>query len=220
MKNNDKIIAFTDSTAVLGQIQSKDPELKLKKFFSSRVMKIQKALEPSKIFYINTLDNPADKLTRISTPRALFNSSNWFHGPIKMHDLNYHPAPQTFDCTEDLKKEKVQTLMALGKDENRIVNLIERSSSFEKTRRVVAYLLRWKNKLKGTITAVEIDKAELAIVHAAQQQEFAQEISKLQKGKHVSSGAIASFAPFYDQKVLRVGGKLKEQIPVMKLNII
>jgi hypothetical protein len=70
--------------------------------------------------------------------------------------------------------------------------------------------MRWKTKVKGIITAVELVDVELRIIEIVQRIEFSQDIRYLQMNGTVSNRSkIKSLQPFMDENILRVGGWLK-----------
>lgn len=54
---------------------------KWKTFVANRVREIQDSCETSKWAHVRTEDNPADKLTRGLSARALISDEFWWHGP-------------------------------------------------------------------------------------------------------------------------------------------
>ena len=128
------------------------------------------------------------------------------------------------------KKKPVETVLIVEKlCENQLLKLFNKKLSWKKIIRVVAYILRFvrnckvKNghakKLNGEIRALDANEFEasfLKIVEIIQSEEFAGEITELEKGKVLKNNRIQKLNPFiqkitfngFNLQLLRVGGRL------------
>ena len=210
LSDNNQIWAFMDSQAVIAQLQMKDPDLKLKTFVANRVKFVQSRMETSKIFYIDTKQNPADKVTRGLMPSEIINDDLWWFGPLQIRDNTFEPQFTEFECKEELKTTRKSTLMVSTETEDSLDQLIRRTSSWNKLRRIVARMMRWRNKITGPISAAEIETAETRIIRSVQQNVFSYEYQKLQNSQQVKTGPLSSFTPFLDEQgLIRIRGRLQ-----------
>lgn len=210
LEPKQRIIAYLDSQVVIAQLQVQDPDVKLKKFVANRVKFIQERVNYKQIYYIDTKENPADKLTRGLMPKAIVNDELWWHGPERIRAKDLNLKPEIYDCNEELKKVKAKAMLAQENEPNRIVQLIKRSSSWIKIRAIVARIMRWKNKNTGPIKATEIVEAEDKIISCVQRAEFTKEIQKLEHNEQIKKGVLASLTPRWENGLLRVHGRLQK----------
>lgn len=211
LTDNSQIYAFMDSKVVIAQIQVKDPEVKLKKFVANRVKQIQKHMDVSRIFYVHTKSNPSDKITRGLMPKAILNDDLWWHGPEFLKIPVLQLASETYECNEDLRSLTVKVgVSQIVNQDNVLRELIKTSSSWVKMRRIVAYMCRWRSKLRGPIQADEILNSENIIIRSAQQFAFKSEFEKLQSGKIIKKGVLTSFNPIIEQGLIKIGGRLQK----------
>ncbi|XP_073835826.1 uncharacterized protein [Musca autumnalis] len=95
-------------------------------------------------------------------------------------------------------------------------HILEKYSSFRRLKRVVAYVLRYIEKLRGKtfpefLTVVELREAETIIIKGHQQEEFPEILTMLQNGAAVDhKHKLASLNPYLDEEgLMRVGGRLQ-----------
>ena len=175
--------------------------------------------------------NPADIVSRGCNVEEI-KTTIWFKGPefIRKREDNW-PRNSNFDlCNEllDLEKKKpVETVLIVEKlCEIQLLKLFNEKSASKKIIRVVAYILRFvrnckvKNghakELNGEIRALDANEFEasfLKIVEIIQSEEFAGEITELEKGKVLKNNRIQKLNPFiqkitfndFNLQLLRVG---------------
>lgn len=210
LQDNEQIIAFMDSQAVIAQLQVSDPEVRLKTFVANRVKYVQARMDTSKIFYIDTKENPADKLTRGLMPNEIIKDQLWWEGPRILRQPELVCKREDYLLTEVKKPKTKVALLAQADEENRITQLIEKISSWNRLRRIVVLLMRWKTKMQGPIKADEIQKAEDIIIKTAQRQVFEQEIKQLSKGGQIKNGVLSVWKPQVVDGMLIVGGRLQK----------
>lgn len=192
LRDESQVYVFLDSMVVLAWLQSGDPEVKLKRFVANRVKLIQKRLPKERLFYTSSATNSADKVTHGQMPKSLMEDKLWWQGPAYLTEATWVPKYVKFASDEEARKEAkiVANVAQVEDDVHAVGELIKRTSSWIKMRRVVARCMRWKTKLFGELTAKEIEAAENCIARAAQR-EFAEEIEIIKKGKS-SPGVLSS----------------------------
>lgn len=78
----DKVVLYSDSNIVLAWIKSNP--LKLNPYVANRVTKIQELTYNFSWLYINTKTNPADYLSRGSSPENFAKNFHWFKAPEEL----------------------------------------------------------------------------------------------------------------------------------------
>lgn len=86
---------WTDSTIALSWIKSSPNRWKT--FVANRVAAVQEATNIDDWYHIDSCNNPADIVSRGSTPAALVHSNLWWHGPsmLASSDLNVENTAET-----------------------------------------------------------------------------------------------------------------------------
>lgn len=185
---------------------------------ANRVAQIQEWLPASAWSHVQSTHNPADSASRGIFPSQLISHELWWTGPKwLLFDSHMWPKPAkiTLEISEvpELKVVNENTLVSVQNTGN---ELLTKYSSWDKLKRVVAYLLRFKhnatnriNKLTGYLTTAEVHKATIVICRLVQMNEFPVEYDILTKSKECNS-KIQSLSPFIDENgLIRVGGRLK-----------
>lgn len=210
---------WCDSKIALSWIKS-SPN-KWKTFVGNRVASIQENTSVNEWFYVESLKNPADIVSRGATPSALINSTLWWHGPSFLLDPYFKVQNQSenlnnIDNTLELRNIKV-CCTAIVSSQITESEIFAKFSDYNKLIRVLGIILRWKNRCKnklkifGPLTIKEINEATITIVKLAQSNSFQKEIHALKNhGKLNSNSNILSLHPFLDTDgILRVGGRLQ-----------
>lgn len=220
---------WCDSKVALSWIRS-SPHL-FQVFVGNRVSEIQKQI-PTEFWYCVPSDlNPADYLSRGSSPGELLNNQEkWFCGPKWLHQTSsFWPIDTTFSPSiqiEDLPEVK-KNLRAFVHSETPKSELFpfQRFSSFTRITRVMTYCLRFisncrtsKTKFHESLTWAEIRQAETKLVMLAQEESFEEEFRELSKtGCVKNSSKLLSLTPFLSDNIIRVGGRLRHSsFPVEK----
>ncbi|XP_076291067.1 uncharacterized protein LOC143214214 [Lasioglossum baleicum] len=210
----ERIFLWSDSTVTLHWIKT-SPH-KLKTFVAHRVTDIQDVTGNYEWRHIASADNPADLLSRGLSTKELIDSAFWFHGPSW---LNYKEDKWPVSRLEPIAIPEVRPSIVLT-TRTLESDILERFSSFSNLKRVLAYILRFrhnssrKESNKGTLSTLELHRAEQLIVQLIQRQEYLSEFHALEKTKSVT-GNLAPLNPFIDSDgILRVGGRLsRSELP-------
>ncbi|XP_008179879.1 uncharacterized protein LOC103308385 [Acyrthosiphon pisum] len=220
--NISNVTAWTDSTVALAWIRS--PTAKLKTFVANRVAKIQQNIDVENWRHVPTSVNPADCASRGLSPNRLESHSLWWNGSNFLRQSEHLwpqklPMSPTNHRDEELEENPITLVVRVKTEE---CPLLYHSDNFPKILRLTAYWLRVRNYLSNKRnsmlttppTADEIEKAVKAQVQWTQQVAFYDEFCSLDAGKSCSV-FLRKLAHFLDDdKLLRVGGRLKHaQIP-------
>ncbi|XP_072392388.1 uncharacterized protein [Diabrotica undecimpunctata] len=205
----EEITYWCDSTIVLGWIKT-SPSL-LKTFVANRVSQIQTLTKSQTWRYVNTLENPADLLSRGISPTSLINSEMWFHAPSWLAKPETHWPNRTFEPSELPELRPASALIAR-------VHIITKISSFVKLQRIIAYVLSFINNCKfspkqrnfDNLSCDEIDNALKYIIRLVQNETFYDNLTHLKRHGNVDSKSkLLTLNPFIDKdNILRVGGRL------------
>lgn len=206
-----KVFGWSDSTAVLGWLNGEPSRWKA--FVANRVIQVTEVLPPESWRYVKSQENPADCASRGITTEQLQQHPLWWHGPTwlsEFDDDNEEDKP-VYVTDEELKKTKQANVTTYSSDDSIITQLLNKHSNFMRVTRIVAYILRMKQKAKQNyLTADELQQAKIKIISHIQHQEFAEDIQHLEKHNNVpSKSKLLSLNPYIDSdQLLRVGGRL------------
>ncbi len=185
---------WTDSEIVIAWLRK--PCYTWKVFVRNRVEQIQSLVKTEYWAHCPGIENPADIISRGTSIPKLKDSELFWHGPDWMCQSKDKWPQQTQrgneNVTEEASKEeaKVVACLSQSQEESEINDLINRSSSLNHVRRVIAWILRWKNKCQSRttmrtrsrsrhtdevqeLTASELDQAETVLIRQIQGQHFA-----------------------------------------------
>ena len=143
----DRSFFWTDSTCVLRYIESQDKRFQT--FVANRVAAIHNASSPSQWMYVNTELNPADDASRGVQADSL---ERWIEGPEFLRQSNESWPKRPADMgtkVEDTDAEvKGTTVFAnQSREPHPLTAVIERYSSWNRLKIIVAWSLRYKAKL-------------------------------------------------------------------------
>lgn len=201
---------WSDSQIVLSWIRKPPQHLQL--FVANRVAEIQRLTGAFRWGYICTDSNPADLISRGTTPNKLLKSPIWWDGPPAV--------PTTTDAGPMIPDERLPELksaVALALTAVERLKAFDDVSDFFKLRRAMAYVARFaefiiskrKKVTKGWLTGKEIKRAEGIIVKLVQAEAFHTEIAALLDDKRARH-RLCGLNPFLDvDGLLRVGGRIK-----------
>ena len=158
-------------------------------------------------------DNPADLITRGLLADNLVENQLWFKGPhwLSQH-IDFNNSSELPQCNLE-KKSHVTSCLAVT-----YTNIdLGRWSSFTKTQRIFAWMLRFINNCKpgiksnGPLTSSELDIANNKLLICAQRNAFPNEIEALTNNKAISKGSpLAKLKPFLDDTgFLRIKGRIE-----------
>ncbi|XP_058987609.1 uncharacterized protein LOC131806839 [Musca domestica] len=218
-----RTIYWSDSEITLYWINSEPSALKT--FVANKVKNIQGRSINTQWRHVGTKDNPADYISRGMKPDRLSGCLMWFYGPTYLHgNESLWPGPfsKNRENQSDLEFKTKSTVSAIASQSGLqdMIYGINHKGSFRRLQRIVGYVLRFSERIKGrkhgsstdVLTPMELNQAMQLIVKTVQVADFAKEIQQLRKhGALDKSSSIHSLTPFLDDRgILRVGGRLEE----------
>lgn len=233
--NIARLVCWSDSNIVLAWI--KTPQERLKQYCANRIGQIQSFSTEMEWKYINTKDNPADIVSRGCYAAQLKENQLWFHGPLHIlkqvsnqNELDFQTVFKQHEFQSELKPVSTTSLITCQLQDGLDI-LIHSKSNLRKLQRIVAYILRFINKVKTrvmlkkklgdpgqieddqstkTLTVKEWRDALLSLTKYVQQQQFLPQIQKLNKGKSMANDKLRTLSLILDDNgILRVGGRLQ-----------
>ncbi|XP_073725195.1 uncharacterized protein [Misgurnus anguillicaudatus] len=201
-------ILWTDSTTVLSWIHSESCHFKV--FVGTRVAEIHELTNLTAWRYVDSVQNPADDLTRGKTLNDLSKPNRWCQGPPFLFDPpeNWpsNPTERTTIDRSELKKSAfcgvTTTKELIGSEHRTWTELME----------TTARELHGTAGEPGEPTAGTYQAAETYILQKIQDESFQEELQRLKSGKDLQrSSRLLTLAPEYDEasNLLRVGGRLR-----------
>lgn len=209
LTSNEQICIYLDSQVALAQINFRDPEVNLKRFVSTRVKYIQSHVEPARFSYVKSENNPADLVSRGILPRDILHNELWWNGPEFLKHEEFQAFIQGDGQIPETRDGMRAILAKIKEEDDAIYQLIERKSSWNRLRRIVATMLRWRSKKRGAFDYEEIDKAEIVLIASYQRKHWSEDYKVLEKGGQIRKGILTSFSPFFENGVLRMKGRLQ-----------
>ena len=226
----DKIQMWSDSKIVLAWIRK--PSETWKQFVRNRVAQIHDYVGQDKWAHCSGKRNPADILSRGASLRKLKDNDLFWHGPDWLREdtctLSEPVEIETHDSQLVFEEARVQVnVVKCEASTSEPPEVVSRSSSFNRTRRVVAWMLRWKERTKSTaatrrvtrgqipkrpeLSAKEIKRAEMIMLKNMQERHFSEDIAELQQNHRMpAKSKLIKLDPYFDQDgLLRVGGRLQ-----------
>lgn len=214
--NFQTIRFWSDSTTVIRYIQG--THLKFHRFVENKVNFIRNFTSAEQWSYIPSNQNPADIVSRGSTPRQLAASELWNKGPkiltelVNSSEQNFHASESPADDLE-IKTRIIKSL----ESSDPISILMESTSKWQKLRLRIASLMKFKESLKQKSTFKDVilsvddlKRAENTIFKFLQDKYFHETIDKLNSKQNLPKTCnIRKLFPFVDEfGILRVGGRL------------
>ena len=205
---------WSDSTIVLNWINSEP--YKMKTFVGNRVAEIQTNSSKAQWHWTPTDENPADLPSRGIWPLSPEQEQLYLEGPSWLPDKANWPIQPEIESPKDEMKKSAQSA-----DMNAIstsVPLIDISkySSLTKLLKVMAFVLRFAQRRRGTWTTAspsveEREKALMHLIKTHQKQHFAEDIKCLTEGQQLKRNSpLISLNPILDDYgMLRIGGRLQ-----------
>ena len=214
----DSSTFWTDSTAVLKYIWNKDRRFKT--FVANRLATIHASTLPDQWRFVPGKLNPGDDASRGQTIDRFLANTRWIQGPEFLRDdetawpKNNHSITGVEVSDPEVKVEKafVQTC-----NSDMIAEMATRYSSWTKFKRVLAWMIRFTDRLKkrkshgddSLLTVDEIECAEHFILMSVQRKHFPQERNALANGDIVrKSSKIFGLDPILQDGLLKVGGRI------------
>ena len=164
---------WTDSTSVLQYIRNESRRFHT--FVANRVAKIQSVSEPSQWRYVPTQSNPADDGSRGLHADELTEDCWWFTGPdfLKEREEKWPSSPPILG--EDTMKEELQQDPEVKRGHAHLTNtidplqrLIHRYSTWDRLKRAIAWILRYKRYLRARKTKNTVDNQSLTVQEIAE----------------------------------------------------
>lgn len=213
-------IFWTDSQVVLGYIANVTSRYHV--FVANRIQVIRDVSSPEQWNHVRTEHNPADLASRGCTAKDICqgpSSSLWFNGPSFLWEPEL-PSRQQLDPAppEDPEIRKRAMMTECYKVPRSVVlEQLQRFTSWNKMRKVVAMCKNLKKILTGAmkhdeISATDLQQAETTIVRLTQQESFGEDMQSLkaQDMKVKKTSDLVKLDPFIDdQGLLRVGGRIR-----------
>ena len=176
-------------------------------------------IPPERWKHVIGSDNPADCASRGLFPSELIDHHLWWYGPnwVKSMELPKQPSLSSeWSCPESTV-EVCHIATTLPAKPSLVVH-VDRYSSFERIRRIVAWILRFINNCRpqkfkrsptNYLTTSELCLAEVHLFSVVQADQFSFEISLLKLNHSVPKGnCLLPLSPFVDSfGLIRVGGR-------------
>lgn len=210
--NIHKIYLWSDSSITLQWIHT-SPHL-LKTFVANRVSEIRNITKSMHWRHEPTQDNAADVLSRGQLPAEFVENHLWKIGPKWLQETESQWPKAIAPVVPLCELKSTNNFMTTVKPNS----LLIRYSTITKLKRVIAYILRFKNnasrenaKLTGNLAVEEINNALLKILKLTQCECFQIEIKNLSQTNSVKANStLLALSPFLDDNgLIRVGGRLK-----------
>ncbi|XP_048010442.1 uncharacterized protein LOC125244397 [Megalobrama amblycephala] len=211
---------WTDSTTVLEWLQSESCRFKV--FVGTRVSEIQELTDQRSWRYVDSLNNPADDLTRGKTLLELTVPSRWSNGPSFLLQAP-DKWPKKPHITQSSKSNELKGLTFCSFAS--VLQNIPDANQFDSwTDLVEAVRQQCHGAAEPNQTQLinSYREAEAILLRACQAQSFSEELVSLRAGQpvHISS-KLRNLAPELDQTtdLIRVGGRLRQLQQVSDLDI-
>ncbi|XP_071816656.1 uncharacterized protein [Apostichopus japonicus] len=217
----EDVVFWVDSQNVLYWIRGRSKLFK--PFVANRVGEIQHLTNPAQWRHVPGKDNPADLASRGTTVVKMIEHEKWSSGPEFLYgDPTCWPVNTVNDVVGSDQRKVVVSMM----NRKVVVPTFDewklnpcRFSSWERMRRVTAYVFRFINncrsksedRSKGKVLKLdEIQDAENYLVCVAQEDAFSRDIENIKKGGAVgSNSALKSLLPKIDDDgLLRMTSRL------------
>eukprot|EP00057_Strongylocentrotus_purpuratus_P026706 XP_011681180.1 PREDICTED: uncharacterized protein LOC100893948 [Strongylocentrotus purpuratus] len=205
-------------------------------FVANRIAKIHDVSDPSQWRHVDTKSNPADDGSRGLHAIEMTKDCRWITGPKYLWESETHwpPMPSVLEGDHidsqtnlegDPEAKKCHVNITKSTDVNTtdsIKKLMERHSTWNRLKRGVGWILRYKQYLrskksqrfssddgKSDLTAHELNAAETAIIQYAQYQAFPDQFMLRAEGKSTRTNKrLGKLNPIIKDGLLRVGGRL------------
>ncbi len=218
MSVND-VGAWTDSTIVLSWL-SGNPR-RFKTYVGNRVAQIVNLIPPERWKHVAGADNPADCASRGLYPSELVCHKLWWNGPTWLSLPPWEWPTKSIvntDIPQTIPDELVCHIAVNASNQSACVISVDRYSSFERLRRVVAWIIRFisnclphkfKHISSSHLTVPELHITETKLCSIVQTDHYSTEIRSIKLNKPLSKGNCwLPLSPILDSDgLLRVGGR-------------
>lgn len=217
---------WTDSTSVIKYICNEDRRFHV--FVANRIATIRNNSDPSQWRFVPGKENPADEASRGCTVHEFLQNHRWRTGAafLWQPEDTWTTTNVTDHLSEDdpeVKNERPvnATTTSADQEPEAIDALISRNSSWMRLKRIVAWILRFKNKERTELLSVEeLAEAERRLLSYTQRQYFPDEYKALARNEDetddndgtrariLRSSTVFRLNPIFKDGLLRVGGRL------------
>ena len=174
-------VFWTDSTIVLHYLRNE--EKRFHTFVANRVTQIRECSSGSQWKHVDTLQNPADDVSRSVSAEELVNSERWLRGPAFLwkNEESWPVQPILGDLPHQAEvKKSTQVYTVATQDASAVESSIDiffqRYSSWHCLKRAVVVILRVKDLLRGRqetklsapISLMEMHRAETTVIQYVQ----------------------------------------------------
>ncbi|XP_076246223.1 uncharacterized protein LOC143186434 [Calliopsis andreniformis] len=231
--NIDQMYFWSDSTIVIAWLRGQP--MRWKTFVANRISEIQDLTDIDSWKHISSSDNPADVISRGTSPKNLKDNSLWWFGPAWLiQDISQWPSANEAipEIVPEERKGQTGFISSLSAVPRQTVDIFLKYSSFTKLRRVTAYCLKFirttlervhssknrgiqvnvqGNRTHKPLTTDELLDAQIVLIKLVQEESFAKELDSLKANKLLPlKSKLILLNPFLDERgVIRVGGRLR-----------
>ena len=234
---------WTDSTCVLRYIENKDKRFQI--FVANHVSALLDQSSAAQWRYVESTLNPADEASRGMTVDELLMNERWKQGPpfLKKAEQSWPQRLENLSKIPDNHPEVKGVKTFTNKTSvswDYIGNAMENISSWSWLKKIIAWVLRYKNILRNRsqhsntnktiklqsddsiimpLSISEINEAENEIIKYVQKQTFKDELASLSgvgndtRETANRNSSIYKLDPVLENGLLRVGGRL-EHAPI------
>ncbi|KAI2648679.1 Gag-Pro-Pol polyprotein [Labeo rohita] len=203
-----QVFLWSDSTTVLTWIKSESCRFKV--FVGTRITEIQDLTSYCEWRYVDSESNPADDITRGKRLAELGPQSRWNTGPsfLQLPSDQWPVTPPSCAIAGDELRNS--TFCGLS---NIVPHLsIPDPSKFLTFQELLTATVESLRENGTSISAVDFQQAEMAILQQAQWESFPSEMAQLIAGRQLNTNSrLLSLAPELDPatQLLRIGGRLR-----------
>ncbi len=207
-----QFVYWSDSTTVLAWLHSDSCRYRV--FVGVRVTEIQELSDPGSWRYVDSASNPADDITRGLSLTQLAGDTRWKRGPaFLMQSSSCWPKTPDSQVPEEVPEElKKSTFCGSLSEAELVVPDALQFSSYCEFLEATARFLQGAADGTESLSADDIEKAELSILRQCQKHDFLEEFTLLKGGKDIPAHSrLIKLAPEYDRELdlIRVGGRLR-----------
>ncbi|XP_022785230.1 uncharacterized protein LOC111325651 [Stylophora pistillata] len=215
-------VFWSDSKTVLQYIANESRRFHT--FVANRVSEIHDSTNPTQWRHIPGHSNPADDCTRGLRVADLDQRCRWFNGPAFLSKAEEHRPRSLFPgplCENDkeVKNTKWSGLVSVS-DTRAYFQDPGKFSSWTRFRRVVAWICLFvqnckrkpEDRVLSSLTAVELQNAEMIAVRKGQMDSFHLDFGALKSNKRLPvKSRLGALDPYVDEvECLRVDGRLRK----------
>ena len=208
-----RVYFWTDSTIVLRYIKSET--LRFQTFVANRVSTIRSGSEDAVWRHVGSESNPADDASRGRQ------TERWLEGPKFLFEQEERWPKDPFLNLSDETDLEIKRMVNCTKIKNicdSLISITERYSSWEKLKRAVGWLIKYKQYLqvfgkkevKKRLSVEDLREAEMVIFKTIQRNYYFEEYTHLEKGREIRvSSSLRKLNPMLIDDVMRVKGRLE-----------